>query len=204
MVVIVLARHGECEGNRAKLLLGRTESPLTERGRAQAEALAAAVAGRVQRVLCSPLGRARETAAAIQAAGGPPIDVDDRWAEADYGRFDGQPLSAVPAEEWRRWQADPEAAPPGGESLAAVGRRVRSALTELVHEGGSGHVLVVSHVSPIKAAVAWALDAGDDLAWRLHLAPGAVTLLDQGPRGPVLSVFGVPPGPWLAELLAGS
>jgi len=201
--VIVLARHGESQGNQDRLLLGRTESPLTEQGRAQAEALAAAVAGRVGRVVSSPLGRARATAEAVRAAGGPEVELDERWIEADYGRYDGQPLAAVPAEEWRRWRADPTAAPPGGESLTAVGRRVRAALEELVATAGDQPVLVVSHVSPIKAAVAWAVEGDDTLAWRLHLTPGAVTVIDQGPAGPILRVFGVPPGPWLAELLAG-
>ena len=54
---------------------------------------------------------------------------------------------------------------------------------------GAGHVVVVSHVSPIKAAVAWALGAGDDLAWRLHLSTASLTRLAWGADRPVLRSF---------------
>ncbi len=49
--------------------------------------------------------------------------------------------------------------------------------------------MVVSHVSPIKAAVAWALGAGDDLAWRLHLSTASLTSVDWAADRPVLRSF---------------
>ena len=47
----------------------------------------------------------------------------------------------------------------------------------------------MSHVSPIKAAVAWALGTGDDTTWRLRLATGSITRIGWGPDGPVLEAF---------------
>jgi alpha-ribazole phosphatase len=196
--VLVLLRHGESEGNAARQLVGRGDSPLTDRGRAQAAALAGAL-GAVGRLISSPLSRARDTAAAL--ALGLPVELDERWIEVDYGAYDGEPLTAVPAEVWARWRADPGFRPPGGETLVELGLRVRAACEELFARSGEGgraeaDVVVVSQVSPIKAAVAWALGVGDEVAWRLFLATGSITRIAWGADGPVLQRYNeVPPEP---------
>ncbi|MGH9086878.1 MAG: histidine phosphatase family protein [Acidimicrobiales bacterium] len=228
--MLVLVRHGEATANAAGLLLGRSDVPLTEKGFRQVAALRGHL-GMVARVVSSPLRRARDTAEALDL--GLPIEVDRRWVEVDYGAHEGQALTAVPAEVWRHWRADPDFHPPGGESLADVGRRVRAACEELFADrggppdagrarpgpggsaGGStrdstrdsaagpvvddpavggarstgGDVVVVSHVSPIKAAVAWALETGDEVAWRLHLSTGSVTRIGWGVAGPLVHCF---------------
>jgi broad specificity phosphatase PhoE len=193
--LLILVRHGESTANAAGLLVGRLDAPLTERGLVQAKSLAP-VLGDVTRVISSPLGRARSTAEALGV--GVPVEIDDRWIEVDYGEFDGQPLGSVPAEVWTRWRSDPEFRPAGGESLAEAGARVRSACEELFAtdgEGarGPGSVVVVSHVSPIKAATCWALGLGDQGAWRLYLATASVTRIAWGPGGPVLRRFNETP-----------
>jgi broad specificity phosphatase PhoE len=182
--VLVLVRHGRTPANASGLLLGRADPPLDEHGREQAAALAASVAG-ARRVVCSPLRRARETAAALDL----PVEVDERWIELDYGELDGRPIAEVPAELWQRWRADVDFAPPDGESLAALGRRVRAACEDLAAEATEADVVVVSHVSPIKAAVAWALGVGDELSWRLHVAPASVTRIAVRGGGAVLTSF---------------
>jgi broad specificity phosphatase PhoE len=182
--VLILVRHGQTDANAAGLLLGRSDPALTDLGRRQAAAVALAV-GSPARVLSSPLARARDTAAAI----GLPVEVDDRWIELDYGRFDQVPVDDVPDELRRRWQADPELAPPGGESLSTVGRRVRSACEDLLGEAAAADVVVVSHVSPIKAAVAWALGVGEGVAFRLHLDVAGICRIAVGPARPVLHSF---------------
>jgi broad specificity phosphatase PhoE len=193
--VLILVRHGESAANAAGHLSGRAESALTEHGRAQVASLSPGLTA-ARRLISSPLGRARETAEALGL--GLPVEVDERWTEVDYGELEGQPLSAVPTEMWQRWRADPDFRPPGGETLAEVGRRVRSACDELFAQSGSGargsgDVIVVSHVSPIKAAVAWALGAGDDLAWRLHLSTASLTHVAWGADRPVLRSFNQAP-----------
>ncbi len=189
--MLVLVRHGETEANAARLLLGRAQSPLTERGVAQAKALSRLL-GPVARVVSSPLARARDSAAALDLD--VPVQIDDRWIEVDYGEYDGQPLGSVPAEVWRRWRADPGFRPAGGESLADMGARVRAACDELFAADGAGargaaDVVVVSHVSPIKAAVAWALGTGDALAWRLYLSTASMTVIGWGSDAPVLHAY---------------
>ena len=185
--MLLLARHGRTERNAGGLLQGRVDAPLDAVGRAQAEALAAVPALTAAAwVVCSPLQRARETAAAL----GPAVTVDERWIELDYGDWDGRPFASVTAEEWRRWRGDLAWSPPGGESIAAVGSRVRAALADLAPEAAETNVVVVSHVSPIKAAVAWALGVGDEVAWAIHLDPASLTRITvvPGPRGVVHSL----------------
>lgn len=197
--VLVLVRHGESTANAAHLLLGRTDAPLTEAGLAQARAAAATLSGtRIEEVRSSPLERARRTAELL--ARDRPVVVDDRWVEVDYGVHDGKPLSDVPAEVWRHWREDPAYIPDEGESLQAVHARVAEACHELFAVAGrgarsdDGDVVVVSHVSPIKAAVAWALGGGHELAFRLYLATGSITRIAWGQGGSVLHTYNeVPP-----------
>ncbi|HEX3564741.1 MAG TPA: histidine phosphatase family protein [Acidimicrobiales bacterium] len=194
--MLILVRHGESTGNAAGLLLGRIDAPLTERGLAQAQMLGSSLSG-VTRVISSPLARARDTAAALDL--GLPIEIDDRWVELDYGEFDGQPLGSVPSEVWQRWRSDPHYRPPGGETLAEAGVRVRSACEDLFAGGESaearaGNIVVVSHVSPIKAAVCWAMGLGDEGSWRLYLATASITRIAWGAGAtPVLQRFNETP-----------
>jgi probable phosphoglycerate mutase len=180
--VIAFCRHGETAPNRAGLLLGRSDPPLTETGARQVDALAARLASEpVRAVLTSPLQRARTTAEAIAAATGSPIEVDERLVEIHYGEWDGLPFSELPADLVERWRRDPTVAPPGGESLVDVEARMGIVTEELLTRAGDGVVVAVSHVSPIKAAVSWALGAGPELAWRMRLDVASVTRIGPGP-----------------------
>lgn len=184
--MLILVRHGRTAANAERRLLGHLDAPLDEVGRRQVSALASVdvVAG-ARRVVCSPLGRARDTAASL----GPPVSVDERWVELDYGIYDGMAVGDIRPEVWRRWRSDPEWAPEGGEALAALGRRVRAACTELAEEAARTDVVVVSHVSPIKAAVAWALGVGDEATWRMYLDTASVCRVAVTAAGPSLHTF---------------
>lgn len=181
---LTFVRHGQTQTNADGRLLGRADPPLTDEGRRQAAAVAAVV-GRPDRVVSSPLLRARETAEGF----GAPVIVDERWIEVDYGDLEGRPLADVPPEVWTTWRSDLGFVPAGGESLAAVAARVREACEELVEEATTSNVVVVSHVSPIKAAVGWALGVGDEVIWRLFLDVASICRVGVLPRGPVLRSF---------------
>ena len=181
--MLILARHGETPANADRLMVGRIDPPLTDRGRRQAQAVAAALPeGAI--VVSSPLRRARETAGIY----GEP-EVDDRWREVDYGELDGQPAAETWLPLWEQWQADPEYAPPGGESLASVGRRVRSACAELCERAAAGDVVVFTHVGPVKAAVAWALHVGDAVARHLFVDLASISRVAVTEHGPLLHSF---------------
>jgi probable phosphoglycerate mutase len=183
--VLILVRHGRTAANAAGLLQGRLDNPLDDIGEAQAVATAAAL-GRVDRVITSPLQRARSTAEAI----GGDVVVDERWVELDYGLFDGQAQGDLAADVWDHWRADPEYAPPGGESLAELDRRVAAALDELSHDAQHRDIVVVSHVSPIKAAIAWAVGSTVGvMSWRCRLDVASICRIAVTPRGPVMISF---------------
>jgi broad specificity phosphatase PhoE len=191
--VLILVRHGQTDANARGLLLGRADPPLTETGCRQARALAAALP-RPARIVSSPLIRARHTAAVL--AGAAPgvtdaegVEVDPRWIEMDYGDLDGQPASALDSRSWQTWRQDPNFVPAGGESLAAVCARVREACREMADEAARADVVVVSHVSPIKAAVTWALGVDDQVAWRMFLSDAAVCRIDTSGPVPMLVAF---------------
>lgn len=194
--MLIVVRHGRTGLNASGRLLGRLDPPLDDVGHKQAQAVASLLAGDgVDRVVSSPLARARSTAAAIASAASLDpqasldVEIDDRWIEVDYGELDGVPLADVPAATWAQWRSDPGFAPAGGESLAAVSVRVADACAELIEQAADANVVVVSHVSPVKAAVCWALGVDTHVAWRTFVAPGSVTRINRGPAGPVLATF---------------
>jgi broad specificity phosphatase PhoE len=188
--VLILVRHGQTEANARGLLLGRADPPLTDTGYRQARSLAAALPTPA-RIVSSPLMRARQTAAVLagssEAEGD--VEIDPRWIEMDYGSLDGRPAAALDASSWQAWRDDPDFVPADGESLASVGERVREACEALADEAARSDVVVVSHVSPIKAAVAWAMGVGDEVAWRMFLSDAAVCRIDTSGATPLLLAF---------------
>jgi broad specificity phosphatase PhoE len=179
--VLYVVRHGETAPNVAGVFLGRADPPLTPRGVRQAAWLAASLPP-ADRVISSPLQRARRTADAF----GAPVEVDERWIELDYGALEGVHPNSVPQAARDRWHTDISYRPDGGESLSELGERVRAACDDLAYDAIEKTVVVVTHVSPVKAAVAWALDVEDTVAGRLWVDDAGVARIEVGPEGPVL------------------
>ena len=147
--MILLVRHGETTWNLERRFQGRRDSPLTERGRRQAEAMAGLVRDVVRRepgawrLVTSPLGRARDTAGAIAAATGLTLEVDDRLMEIDCGEWEGLTWAEVSAgreASSRHWIFDA----PGGETHEDVQARIEDFLASLPPEP-ERRVVVVSH-----------------------------------------------------------
>ena len=182
--VLILVRHGRTAANAAGLLQGRGNLPLDAVGHEQVRQVAAAI-GIVDRVISSPLARARETAEAF----GAPVSVDERWIELDYGVYEGQPMNAVPVDVWAKWRSDAAFAPPLGESMHELDQRVRAASRDALDLASEEIVVIVSHVSPIKAAIAWALGGDISLSWRCHLEQAAVCRISDRSGTPVLRSF---------------
>ena len=175
---IILVRHGRTALNAQGRMQGRLDEPLDEVGLRQAAALGtylSAELGSDDLIVSSPLQRAQRTAAAI--ANGREVRVDERWIELAYGEFDGRLQSDIPADTWNRWRSDDTFAPPGGESLVEVATRVVHACEHWRREAAGRRVVIVSHVSPIKAAIVWALGADTSLSWRMRLDTAAVSRL---------------------------
>jgi glucosyl-3-phosphoglycerate phosphatase len=181
---IVLIRHGESTWNAEERLQGQLDPPLSERGREQSRALAGLVDGvPEERIVCSDLGRARETAELI---GLRPARFDPRWREIDVGEWGGLRAAEVDAQggELTNWRGGPRTAP-DGESWDAFARRVSAAFDELAATGGPW--LVVCHGGCIRAVAAHVTGAD-----KLHLGspPNAsITVFELGER-PRLLVYG--------------
>lgn len=185
--VLILVRHGRTAANRQGLLQGRLDQDLDDLGRRQAVAVAQMVRemGPVDELISSPLKRAQQTAAAF----GMSYETDDRFVELSYGEFEGVPHADVPSEVWDRWRVNFDYVPPGGESLAALDARVRGACEELLERAATSNVVIVSHVSPMKSAVAWALDVDIGISWKCHLDHASVCRIAVRGRTPILKTF---------------
>jgi broad specificity phosphatase PhoE len=185
--VLILVRHGRTPANAAGLLQGRLDQDLDDHGRAQAFAVAAFVRSwcDVDVVVSSPLKRAQQTAAAFETT----IETDDRWIELSYGEYEGTPHAEVPSEVWQRWRDDSHFTPAGGESLAALDVRVRAACVDLVERAAHENIVVVSHVSPMKSAVAWSLGADVGISFNCHLDQAAVCRIAIRGDRPILQTF---------------
>ena len=194
--MIILIRHGQTTSNAARLLVGQSDPALTELGERQAIALRPYLRGVVE-VWTSPLQRARATAAL--AVPEIPALVKESFVEVNYGSLDGQPLSLVTEEQWRAFEHDHNTAFGDGESLAAVDQRVHVELgalladqTSLMHDA-KAHLAIVSHMSPIKSAMTWALGVSGSVAWRMNLSNGSMTTIGSRMWTPSLLNYNVVP-----------
>ena len=189
---IIIVRHGRTEFNATGRLQGRTDNPLDEVGLAQAEAVATYLAPELLSdtlIVCSPLLRARQTATAIAKGVGASLEIDERWIELDYGAYEGLRQSEVPSNVWREWRSDSNFAAPQGESLNQVQQRVTDACAELAQRLEGRTAVVVSHVSPIKSAVAWALGVDVSVGWKTQLVTASITRLAISANGAALTSF---------------
>jgi broad specificity phosphatase PhoE len=193
--VLILVRHARTALNAGGRLQGRTDAPLDEVGEQQAMALADRLSAiSATRILTSPLARARATAAAIAERHGMTAEVDDNWIELDYGELEGTSITEVDASVWVSWREDPEFAPVGGESFSQLDRRVHGACRRLREAAADADVIVVSHVSPIKSAVAWSMGAPTSIVHRMRLGQAAISRIDLSGANPVLVTFNEEPG----------
>lgn len=184
---LFLVRHGETAENAQMRYLGRRDEPLTDTGRRQADQAAAALSSFPMRaVYTSPLMRASETAVRIQKACGAMLQTDARLMEGSFGRWEGLrrdeviKLGGPDAERLARWEEDASAEPPNGESLKEIQRRVVGLVVELSKKEIGSPVVLVSHVGPIKALLAYALDIPLEATRRFFLDPCSISVVDWG------------------------
>ncbi|MFE5284803.1 bifunctional RNase H/acid phosphatase [Nocardia sp. NPDC056611] len=185
---LLLLRHGQTELSVERRYSGRGNPPLTELGRQQAANAAAMLArkGGIEAIVCSPLGRARETAEAAGKALGLPVRVLEGLTETDFGAWEGMTFLEAREQDPElhgQWLGDPSIPAPGGESFDQVRERVESVRRDLVALYPGANVLVVSHVTPIKTLLQLALGVGPSLLYRLHLDLASLSIAEFYPDG---------------------
>lgn len=185
--MLILLRHGQTTANAQSLLQGRIDLNLDVVGQQQAALCGQFVRQHFPhaRIVSSPLLRAQQTALAISQH----VEIDERFIELDYGSWDGIAMSAIDPAQWAGWRSNPHFRPPNGESLVELDERVRPALEELREEAMEKHIVIVSHVSPIKSAVTWALGTGPESTWRMHLDRASICRVAVTSRGATLAGF---------------
>ncbi|UGT45090.1 bifunctional RNase H/acid phosphatase [Nocardia yamanashiensis] len=185
---LLLLRHGQTELSVQRRYSGRGNPPLTELGRQQAARAAENLAakGDIAAIVCSPLGRARETAEAAGRALGVPVRVLDGLIETDFGAWEGLTFAEAQQQDpelHSRWLGDPSLPAPGGESFDQVRERIEGVRRDLVALYPGANVLVVSHVTPIKTLLQLALGVGPSLLYRLHLDLASLSIAEFYPDG---------------------
>jgi 2,3-bisphosphoglycerate-dependent phosphoglycerate mutase len=149
-MTIVLVRHGETDGNAARVLQ-RPEVPLNARGVRQAEQLARRLsAGGFAHILCSDLLRARMTAAPLAARSGMTVEETPLLQERNFGDLRGTPYAALAEDPF-----GPDVRPPNGEDWPAFHARVVEAFAFIVERrrGVDGTLVVITHGLVCRALV---------------------------------------------------
>ena len=184
---VVLARHGETEWSRDLKHTGRSDLPLTDRGRAEAEKLRPAFAGRsFARVLSSPLERALDT---CRLSGlGDSAKLSDDLLEWDYGEYEG--ITTAEIREGRPdfylWRDGC----PGGESAADVGARVDRVVTAL--RSLDGDAVLFSHGHVLRVLTARWLGLGPESGALFKLDTGTLSALGYERKTPVITRWNSP------------
>lgn len=155
-VRIYLFRHGETDWNKERRLQGQSDIPLNREGRELAERTAEALKAEgisFDRVFCSPLRRARETAEILAGGGNMPLTVDGRLKEMCFGEFEGGYFDEVKRKDsshpLHNFFCMPQAyiPPAGAESFQEAAARGREFLEQQIVplEGICDAVLIVAH-----------------------------------------------------------
>ena len=169
---LVVVRHGETEWSQSGRHTGRTDIPLTDRGRQQAASLGRALRGRTfSRVLSSPLERALDT---CRLAGySDRVEVVDDLREWDYGAYEGRTRVEIAAQipGWTVW-THPIV---DGESLTALGRRTDRVIATALPIGGD--VLVFAHGHILRVLAARWIEQAPILGSRLELGTASISEL---------------------------
>jgi probable phosphoglycerate mutase len=162
-----LIRHGETEWSRSGAHTGRTDLPLTEQGRRNAEAVGRLLKGRpFALVLVSPLRRAVET---CRLAGyGAVAQIEPRLQEWDYGDYEGRTTTDIQKEipGWSQWSSPI----PNGESIDQVAARARGVIERAVAAGGDVALFAHAHILRILTACWLGLPPADGRLFALDTA----------------------------------
>ena len=159
MTELIIIRHGETEWNQTGRFQGHSDVPLSEKGRAQAEALAQnLIIDHVDAIYASDLIRAMETAAPLARRFGVDVIPDTALRELNFGTWEGRNFSDINAEcpdAMKHFYSDPEKANiPNGEPFPVFQKRVAGGVSEIVRAQQGKRVVIVSHGASIRILLA--------------------------------------------------
>ena len=179
----ILLRHGQTQHSAEQRFSGKSDPELTDTGRDQARRAADALRkfGRIDAIVASPQARAQDTARIAAGALGLDIATEEGLREMAFGDFEGLTRDEAVARDagvFEQWQASPNNAPPGGESLTALHRRVSRTRLKLQERYEGKTVLVVTHMTPVKSFIRQGLGANADMFKHLFLDLASISVVD--------------------------
>jgi probable phosphoglycerate mutase len=190
-------RHGQAESNVNRILAGRhMESHLTEYGRQQvvdsAKQLIKNIA--IERVYVSPVTRTVETAQIVGQILGTDYVIDERLHETEMGRLVGmnyEEITTKYGDILTRFYSDydPVLKSFGVEAFASVKHRITSLLDDLSQKHEDSNVLMITHLDPIKAALATLLYLSPEALQRWNIRNASLTILKHESK--IYSISGV-------------
>ncbi|MEW6250325.1 MAG: histidine phosphatase family protein [Planctomycetota bacterium] len=188
MVTFLLIRHAHTDAVGRRIAGRMPNVGLSPAGRAQLDALAARIGEQpVQRLLSSPLERARETAAAVARVLRIEVEFAEELNELDFGAWTGRTFAELaPDPLWQQYNAFRSGTRmPGGEVMLEVQARVVGLIQRLRETADGQAIALVTHGDVIRAALAYYLGIPLDLILRFEVDPAsvsAVRLDDDGPH----------------------
>jgi broad specificity phosphatase PhoE len=198
-VHLLLVRHGKTDWNEQGRLMGRSDVPLNERGRAQAQAAARALAGvPLARVVASPQARTRETALLIAEPRALEVITEPSLAEVWVGaRWQGKTYREIGNDpELQRYIADPTYGSADLlEPAMSVRERVAAVADQLRAGDPSEYVAIVSHGDPLRILFAHLLGMALSQFRSLRIDPGSVSVVRLGEPAQLLLLNWQPGGP---------
>ncbi|MBI4216198.1 MAG: histidine phosphatase family protein [Chloroflexi bacterium] len=192
MTRLFLVRHGETEWNQNGRFHGHSDIALSDKGREQAELLRDRLASqKLAAIYSSDLMRAYETAVILAAPHGLSVEARRELREVSFGEIEGLTFKQVQeryAEVQRAWFRSTEAAPPGGESLIDLSRRVWPFLKEL-KVGPEDKVLIVAHRVVLSTIISFYLETKLEHWGRMRMDNGSLSILDRFGERSILTVL---------------
>lgn len=195
MTKLLLVRHGETRLTSEARAQGWTDTPLSDAGRLQAGWLAARLKSfQIGAAFTSDLSRAVETTEILLGNRGALSQSCSCLREQHYGDWEGKPYQQVQADDPERYArlmtCDLSFAPPGGESIDDLIRRVRQALFPLRScHLGSSDILVVGHAGSIRALAVLLLDIPQSAFWRFKVSLASLSVIGLYPEGVTLDLW---------------
>ena len=145
---VILVRHAQTQWNRAGMIQGQQDSPVTERGERETAALLAALKDEgyaAESVFSSPLARARSMGEQLAALFQAPLVIDAALMEQSFGGYEGLSTQKLQAEADALFAHDAAFCPPGGESLAQAVQRMLAFLQHQHSRAAHKTLCVVCH-----------------------------------------------------------
>jgi phosphoserine phosphatase len=181
---IILVRHGHVEGIHPPRFRGREDLLLTERGNAEARAVARRIESkwRPEKIYTSPLSRCIATGAAIASACSIEAQSIELLNDMNYGTWQMKSYEEMAAAEptlYAIWFAAPHLMRfPGGDSLQELVSRSADALRLVLERHREGTVVLVSHDSINRALLLQLADLPLSSYWRLAQSPCCINEID--------------------------